>query len=224
MLSDITRGQIDELALNRRDRLVICDVDEVVVHFTRALESYLGERDLWLDTSSFALNGNIRRQSGNDALPASEVGKLIDDFFITRTRHLEPIDGAIESLLTIADHADIVLLTNLPHHSAEARRENLRSHGLDFPVITNSGPKGPAIKTLAAMVNGPVVFIDDSPSFIASAYEHVPHVRLVHFLHDERFARHLQPLDYVSLRAATWDEARPHIITELGAMATSNSL
>ena len=99
MLSDVTRGQLDALALTRRDRLVICDVDEVVVHFTRALEVYLGERDLWLDTSSFALNGNIRRQIGNDALPAAEIGKLIDDFFITRTRHLEPIEGAIDSLL-----------------------------------------------------------------------------------------------------------------------------
>lgn len=223
MLSDITRAQLDELALSRRDRLVICDVDEVVVHFTRALEIYLGERDLWLDTSSFALNGNVRRMIGNEPIEASEVGKLIDDFFITRTRHMEPIDGAIDSLLAIADHADIVLLTNLPHHSGDARRENMRSHGLDFPVITNSGPKGPAIKTLASMVDGPVVFIDDSPSFIASAYEHVPHVRLVHFLHDERFARHLEPVDYVTLRTGSWDEARPHIISELGAIASSNS-
>jgi hypothetical protein len=223
MVSDVTRAQIDGLTLTRRDRLVICDVDEVVVHFTRALETYLGERDLWLDTSSFALNGNIRRQIGNDPLPVTEVGKLIDDFFMTRTRHLEPIDGAIESLLTIARHADVVLLTNLPHHSGEARRENLRAHGLDFPVITNSGPKGPAIKTLAAMVDGPVVFIDDSPSFIASAYEHVPHARLVHFLHDERFAKHLEPLDYVSLRTASWDEARPHIITELAAVSAQRT-
>ena len=112
-----------------------------------------------------------------------------------------------------------MLLTNLPHHSGEARRENLRALGLEFPVITNSGPKGPAIKTLASMVEGPVVFIDDSPSFIASAYEHLPSARLVHFLHDERFARHLEPVEYVSLRTASWDEARPHIISELGAVS-----
>jgi hypothetical protein len=124
--------------------------------------------------------------------------------------------GAVESLQTLGNHANVVLLTNLPHHSAEARRENLRGHGLEFPVITNSGPKGPAVKALAEMVRGPVVFVDDSPSFIASAYEHAPRACLVHFLHDERFARHLKPADYVSLRTASWDEARPHIITELG--------
>ena len=221
MLSDVTRAQIEALSLSRRDRLVICDVDEVVVHFTRALEAYLGERELWLDTSSFALNGNIRRRNDNAAMAGPDIGQLIDDFFIARTRHLEPIEGAIESLLAIGDHANVVMLTNLPHHSAEARRENLRGHGLDFPLITNSGPKGPAIKTLAQMVEGPVVFIDDSPSFIASAYEHAPQARLVHFLHDERFARHLEPMDYVSLRTASWDEARPHIIGELSRVRSA---
>ena len=28
--------------------------------------------------------------------------------------------------------------------------------------------------------------------------------------------KHLEPVDYVSLRAGSWDEARPHIIGELG--------
>jgi hypothetical protein len=216
MLSAVTQEQLQRLALPRRDGLLICDVDEVIVHFTRALEAYLGERELWLDTSSFALTGNIRRLKDNVAIAGAETAALIDDFFVDRTRHLEPIDGAVTSLQTIAHHANIVFLTNLPHHSAEARRENLSGLGLEFPLITNSGPKGPAIKTLAQMVEGPVVFIDDSPSFIASAFEHVPHARLVHFLHDERFAKHLKPIDYVSLRTASWDEARPHIISELG--------
>jgi hypothetical protein len=217
MLNTVTQEQLSCLKLARRDRLVICDVDEVIVHFTRALEAYLGERDLWLDTSSFALTGNIRRLKDNAPIAGADTARLIDDFFIARTRHLEPIEGAVDSLLTIAEHANVVLLTNLPHHSGDARRENLSGLGLDFPVVTNSGPKGPAIKALALMVEGPVVFIDDSPSFIASAFEHAPHARLIHFLHDERFAKHLEPIDYVSLRTASWDEARPHIIGELTA-------
>jgi hypothetical protein len=223
MLSTVTQEQLSALKLARRDRLLICDVDEVIVHFTRALEDYLHERELWLDTSSFALTGNIRRVNDNQPITGTETARLIDDFFIDRTRHLEPIDGAVTSLQTIAEHANIVFLTNLPHHSAEARRENLSGLGLEFPLITNSGPKGPAIKTLAQMVDGPVVFIDDSPSFIASAFEHVPHARLVHFLHDERFAKHLKPIDYVSLRTASWTEARPHIISELGSLATART-
>src|SRR5262245_35730549 len=215
MVSEVTARQIGDLSLDHAAGLVICDVDEVIVHFTRALEAYLAERNLWLDISSFALTGNIRWHGTNEALAGADVGRLIDDFFIDRTRHLEAIEGAVESLQTLGNHANVVLLTNLPHHSADARRENLRGHGLEFPVITNSGPKGPAVKALAGMVRGPVVFVDDSPSFIASAYEYAPQACLVHFLHDERFARHLKPADYVSLRTASWDEARPHIIARV---------
>lgn len=193
--------------------LVICDVDEVVVHFTKGFETYLDERGLWLDTSSFALNGNIRHREGGNAAADEHVAHLIADFFDSRTRHMEAIDGAVEALLHIGEIADVVLLTNLPHSAGDHRRENLAEHGLTYPVITNSGPKGPAIEHLADQVRKPVVFIDDSPAFIASAYDHAPDVHLVHFLHDQRFARHVAPLDFVSLRTGSWTEARPHIIS-----------
>ena len=49
----------------------------------------------------------------------------------------------------LARAADVVLLTNLPHSAGDHRRENLAGHGLNFPVVTNSGPKGPAINDLA---------------------------------------------------------------------------
>lgn len=211
MISDITKGQLATLSFTGRP-LVICDVDEVIVHFTRDFETYLTRHGLWLDTSSFALNGNIRHNDGGAAATNELVAQMIADFFDERTRHLEPIDGAIESLLHIGETADVVLLTNLPHTSGEHRRENLAAHGLNFPVVTNSGPKGPAISDLVSRTKKPVVFIDDSPAFISSAYDHAPDVHLVHFLHDERFARHIEPLDYVSLRAASWAEARPHIV------------
>lgn len=211
MISDTTRKQLATLTFSGRP-LVICDVDEVIVHFTRDFETFLARSGLWLDFASLALNGNIRRVK--DGKPAEEdhVAQLITDFFDERTRHLEPIDGAVESLLHIAETADVVLLTNLPHSAGDHRRENLAGHGLNFPVVTNSGPKGPAISNLASRVTGPAVFIDDSPSFIASAFDHAPDVHLVHFLHDERFARHIEPLDYVSLRTASWKQARPHIL------------
>lgn len=206
---DTTRDQIAQLRLTGRP-LVICDVDEVVVHFTRDFESYLEQRRLWLDTSSFALNGNIRGLDGGLPLPPSDVAALIESFFAERTLHLEPIEGAVDALLHFAGSADVVMLTNLPHAAAEDRRINLAGHGLTFPVVTNSGPKGPAVKALAGLAGGASVFIDDSPGFLASAREHAPHVHLIHFLHDDRFARHIEPLDYVSLRTHSWAEARPH--------------
>ncbi len=215
MISDITLGQLETLAFTGRP-LVICDVDEVVVHFTRDFEAYIGAHGLWLDPSSFALSGNIRHRDGGHPATDDKIMELVSAFFDERTRHQEPIDGAIEALLHIGETADVVMLTNLPHTAGDHRRENLKAHGLDFPVVTNSGPKGPAIRDLVRRAQQRAVFIDDSPSFIASAYDHAPDVHLIHFLHDERFARHVEPMDYVSLRTGSWTEAKPHILELLG--------
>lgn len=215
MISDITLGQLETLSFTGRP-LVICDVDEVVVHFTRDFETYISEHGLWLDPSSFALSGNIRHRDGGHAAPDERIMELVSGYFEERTRHQEPIDGAIEALLHIGETADVVMLTNLPHSAGDHRRANLKGHGLDFPVVTNSGPKGPAIRDLVTRAKQKAVFIDDSPSFIASAYDHAPDVHLIHFLHDDRFARHAEPMDFVSLRASSWDEAKPHILELLG--------
>ena len=209
-MAETTRLQIAGLRLGGRP-LVICDVDEVVVHFTRELEDHLDTHGLYLSPQSFALNGNVRRKFDDEPVAHDELMGHIDQVFAERTHIMQPIDGAIEALTAIAVAADIVLLTNLPHEAGDMRRENLKGLGLVQPVVTNSGPMGPAVRMLAGMAGGKVVFIDDSPQFLASAFEYAPDVHLVHFLHDERFARHVPEADYVSLRTGRWDEALPHV-------------
>jgi hypothetical protein len=211
VIPDFTRDQLARFAVPSGLPLVICDVDEVVVHFTRAFEAFLKPRSLYLDTSSFALSGNVRHIGTRLPVAQEQLAVLIDDFFTERTEHLEAIEGAVDSLLSLVSVASVVLLTNLPHHARDKRILNLRSHGLDLPCITNSGPKGPVIRQLAQGHRHPVVFIDDSPGFIASSHQHAPDVKLVHFLHDGRFARHHEPFPYVSLTTGSWHEARPHI-------------
>lgn len=212
MIPDFTKEQLATLKLDPNKPLVICDVDEVVVHFTLAFEEFLGKRNLWLEAISLALAGNIRSLDTNEPASAATVNQLIDDFFAERTRTLHPIDGAVEALLEIGQSNTVVMLTNLPHFAKSDRTENLRDLGLFFPVITNSGPKGPAIKHLASQTTGPIVFVDDSAGFIQSANDHAPQVKLVHFLHDERFAKHTPHFDFVSLRTNSWDFVKPHIL------------
>jgi hypothetical protein len=211
MIPDFTQQQLETLHINPNAPLVICDVDEVVVHFTRAFESYLAVDKLYLDPASFALSGNIKVIGSEESIPQDQMMDIIDRFFVDRTEHLDPIDGAIDSLLELSANASVVMLTNLPHHARDKRIRNLQNLGLTFPCITNSGPKGPAISHLAAQTSGPVVFIDDSPGFISSCRDHAAHVHMIHFLHDERFAKHLEPFDFVSMTANSWAEARPHI-------------
>ncbi len=44
--------------------LVICDIDEVVLHFIAHLEEFLGSRGFGFVTHRYRLNGNIAGQDG----------------------------------------------------------------------------------------------------------------------------------------------------------------
>ncbi len=211
MISDFTQSQLAELSVDAARPLIICDVDDVVVHFLRGFDAKLASLDHVLEANSFTLNGNVVHVESRAEMPDEQVAKLIDDFFLEQTEHMEAIEGAVTSLLELSTKASVVMLTNLPHHARNKRIRNLQNHGLPFPVITNSGPKGPAIRQLSNRTSGPVVFVDDSPSFVASSYEYAPDVKIVHFLHDERFARLHTPFDYVSHTTGTWSDARKHI-------------
>ncbi|NKB16506.1 MAG: hypothetical protein HC774_05990 [Sphingomonadales bacterium] len=111
---------------------------------------------------SLALSGNVKHRASGVPIPDPDLQTLVTEFFMDRTLHMEPIDGAIESLQSLAEDCQIVMLTNLPHEAGALRRRNLEGHGLPYPVVTNSGPKGPAIAALSKMADAPVVFIDDN--------------------------------------------------------------
>jgi hypothetical protein len=211
MIHEFTSQQLADLKIDAHRPLIICDVDDVVVHFLRGFDAILASMDHVLEANSFALNGNVRHRQTRQEMPQAEVSQLVDDFFFQQTEHMEAIDGAVASLNALSIAASVVMLTNLPHHARDKRIRNLQNHGLHFPVITNSGPKGPAIKNLENRTSGPVVFVDDSPSFVQSSYEHAPDVKIIHFLHDERFAKLHPPLDFVSHTTGTWVEAKRHI-------------
>ena len=212
MPSEITQAQIDALKIDPLRPLVLCDVDEVVVHFTRDFEDLLAQLDMWLDASSMMIDANIRRRTDGAAVPRQDVMAVIDRFFAERTADMRPIEGAVECLTEIAEAATLIFLSNLPHSAGDDRRINLSRLGLRQPLVTNDGPKGPAIRALTAKTKCTSVFIDDSPGFIASAREFAPDVHLVHFMHDARFARHVTPFDYVSLFTGDWATARPHVL------------
>jgi FMN phosphatase YigB (HAD superfamily) len=212
LISEETKAQLAGLELKAGLPLVISDVDDVVVHFLKAFEEYLHRHDLWLDAASLALTGNIKRKSNALPITVEEVEHLIDRFFIDMTLHMEPIDQAVDMLNEIGNHANVVLLTNAPHGVADDRRNNLLRHGLPFPVITNSGPKGPAIRHLTSLTQQPAVFIDDSPSFLRSAFEWAPEIKLVHFMQDLRFRRYIKEMDFVHLHTSSWQEAGPFIL------------
>lgn len=210
MISEATQKQLVALEISPTKPAVICDVDEVVVHFIRDFEDFISMENLGLRHGNPSEPYVLFDTSTKSPIPATRVSNLIDDFFLHRTRNMKSIAGAVEGLQSLESGASIVMLTNLPHFAGDDRRANLASLGLDYPVITNSGPKGPAILNIASRTKAPVVFIDDSQHFIQSAYDQAPHVHLVHFLHDERFSKFVPELDYVSLRSDNWHDVKTH--------------
>lgn len=195
--------------------LVICDADEVLLRFVVGLERYLERHDCYLDLVSFRIHGNVKRQTTHEPVADESVTKMIADFFATDTRHLEPVEGAAAALRTLSACAQIVVLSNLPDTSRDARIENLVEHGMPYPVVAGKGPKGPVVKALLGDFQQPVVFIDDLPPNLTSVAVETPHVHRLHFIADPRLARLLPPAADAHRRIDDWPTAAAWIASVL---------
>lgn len=187
--------------------LVICDADEVLLRFLAGLERFLERNGCYLDLTSFRIHGNVKHQATHEAVADEAVTQLIADFFASDTRHLEPVEGAAAALKTLSNRAQIIILSNLPETSRDARIENLIEHGMDYPVIAGKGPKGPVVKDLLGDFSQTVVFIDDLPPNLTSVATETPHVKRLHFIADPRLAKLLPPAQDAHRRIDDWPAA-----------------
>lgn len=211
-LSAETIEQIDSVVLEASRPLIICDADGVLVEFMTAFEAYLEYRGCYFDWASFRLVGNVRRRADDEPIDAGEVRTILDDFYKEKTEDLEPLPGAATALSAMSDRAQIVVLSNIPPHAREGRARCLERHGMDYPVITNAGGKGPAVRRLSARADAPTVFIDDIPRNHTSVAQAADHVTRIHFVADRRLAELFGPSEDSHHQAADWTEA--HAIIE----------
>jgi hypothetical protein len=203
--------QIQALPVSARP-LIVCDVDEVVLHMMSHLETYLTARDLLFLNFEYRLTGNIAAGSDRTVLPREEVRRHLQAFFDEVSHRQDMVPGAGSALNALARDWDIVLLTNLPgSHNKPVRERRLAEMGIAFPVLTNSGPKGGAVAALAAGRSGPVVFIDDSPSNHASVHASLPSAVQVQFIADPRFRAAVTPAAHIDLLTGDWQETQGFI-------------
>ncbi|TYC63293.1 hypothetical protein FMN50_02855 [Rhodobacterales bacterium] len=204
-------AQIDGLAKSEGP-LIICDVDEVVLHLILHLESYLADRDLVFLSNEFRLTGNIAERESRIALPGDEVRRLLDVFFADISHRQKLVPGADTALAKLSRNWDIVLLTNLPGGANKPVREKLLADfGIAYPLVANSGPKGGAVAALAAGRQAPVVFIDDSPTNHASVAATLPASVQIQFVADPRFRVAIRPEPHVDLLTGDWQETEAFI-------------
>jgi len=215
-LASAVAEQLDTLSLVADRPLLICDADEVLVRFGVGMETFLDEQGLYYDWSAFHFEGTIRRRIDDVAIPNYEVAEVRERFLAERIEDLPAVDGAPDALARLAQHVQIVVLTNIPHVARTARIAGLRRHGMAYPVVTNDGGKGHAVRDLAAQVNSGTVFVDDLPEHHESVALHAPAVHCLHFMEDPRLDALVGPAHHSHHRATTWPDAERHIRAHLG--------
>lgn len=202
--------------------LIICDVDEVILHLTTHLEDYLHSNGLMFLKYEYRLTGNIGSKKTGTSLNATEVKQLLMSFFDEVSPHQDLVPGADSALHSLSDDWDVVLLTNLPGaHNKPVRENLLAAKGLNYPVLTNSGPKGGAVAALASGRPSPVVFIDDSPTNHNSVNASLPSSIQIQFIADPRFLTSMTREQHVDLLTGDWQETETFISSILSAAKTS---
>ena len=214
MLSEEISNQIETLELDPDRPLVISDADEVLLQFMRQFEVYLDRNEMWIDLSSFKLQGNIKYK-GSDEVVDMTNRNIIDDFFAAETLNFSPVDGAAEALTALSKEAQVIILTNLPIAQKNERQINLSEHGMDYPVIVGSGLKGPAVKSLGDKINTPLFFLDDIPHNINSVAEYVPMSGRIHMIADPRLSKLIGAAEGASARIDQWQEAQNWILEKI---------
>ncbi|WP_428688638.1 hypothetical protein [Roseibium sp.] len=192
--------------------LIICDVDEVILHMTTHLEDYLNARDLVFLKYEYRLTGNIGGKSDRNPIGSDDVRRHLLTFFDEISHRQDMVPGADRALGALSDNWDIVLLTNLPGgHNKPVREKLLAGMGIPYPVLTNSGPKGGAVAALAAGRPGPVVFIDDSPTNHVSVSASLPASVQIQFIADDRFRQSVEKESHIDLLTGDWQETAAFI-------------
>lgn len=210
-----TARQIAELSRDTRPLLVV-DVDEVVLEFVGPFIRYLASVGLSFDTASFRLHGNVSDAATGAPVESERVTELIDGFFALQAEWQTPVPGAPEALAALAEGAEIVMLTAMPHRHRQTRRAHLDRLGFPYPLLTTERAKGPAIRLLRGDGGRAVAFVDDIPRNLVSVLGAVADAHLFHVMAHREMRKLLPPLPDGIQIAADWHEAAPKIAAALG--------
>lgn len=192
--------------------LIISDCDGVLLEFVAPFVAYLDSvHDLTLRLDSFALTGNVRRRDGS-VIAAGEFPALLDGFFTTHMPTQTPIAGAAAALADLAQHCDVVVLTNIADHHALRRTDELAQVGMPYRVIGNHGSKGAPIRALVDEFQPSfTIFIDDLPPNHSAAREHAADVHRIHMVAEAALRDLIPAARDADVRIDDWHLALPHI-------------
>ena len=160
-----------------------------------------------LKSHSFRLTGNVfHRETGAEATQ-EDVWRGLELLFSEQDIRQGIVEGVIESLNILSADADILFLTNLPHKFGDLRRTYLAEKNLDFPLVTNTGSKVPAIQRILSHRSGPVGFVADTPTNLKQVGEALPDVHLYHFMANDSFRDLAGDIPNTHVSTGDWQHA-----------------
>jgi FMN phosphatase YigB (HAD superfamily) len=200
--------------------LIISDCDEVLLHMVAHFKQWLEDSqgvDFNLDGHDFA--HALRWQESGDLLEPADIWRMLGRFFDREMDRQTPIEGAVEGINTLAEQADVVILTNLVDERREKRAEQLAALGIHARVFTNQGPKGPALKKIVEeFAPSRAVFIDDLAQHHASVAEIAPDVVRLHMCGEPMIASSIDcahKAGHAEARIDRWADALPWLIDRI---------
>jgi FMN phosphatase YigB (HAD superfamily) len=200
--------------------LIISDCDEVLLHMVAHFRDWLAEGQ----GVTFRMDGNnfanaMRWDSTGEAVEERDIWRFLGGFFDTEMDRQLPIDGAVAGINAVAEHADVVILTNLTDERQERRARQLADHGIHARVFTNQGPKGPALAAIMEEYQpSRAIFIDDLPQHHKSAADIVPDVLRLHLCGEPMISAHIDcahEAGHAHARIDNWAEATPWLLARL---------
>lgn len=195
--------------------LLITDCDEVLLHMVGPFGQWLDEAhaiDFAMEQADFGQA--LTRRADSSTVEPEHIWPLLDSFFTTEMHRQTLVPHARHALATIAELADIVILTNLTEDFQAGRVAQLEAVGISHKVRCNQGGKGEPVADLVAQYQPSVtVFVDDLEHHHASVARHAPQVWRLHMVAEPRVAMHRPKAPHAHARIDDWSEALPWIIS-----------
>lgn len=196
--------QLKSLTLNGSRPVIISDADEVILHFSDMLSEYLLSQGMYINFTSYALEGNIRYTENDKPVDTGLFRAIIDDYFENYVEKQPLVKDVARHLENLSEICDIVILTNIPHHFADRRRKQLREAGLNYPMISSSGPKGPIMKAIRKLTNKKLIFIDDISHHHKSVAKAVPDTLRIQYIANDHLNSIEEKSKYCHHRCRDW--------------------
>jgi hypothetical protein len=210
-----TQKQILGLNIDPNLPLMIFDADEVLVHFAEPFSNYLKKHNYRLHLTGYRLDNAIKKAE-TDAVADPDTAKdLVWGFINEETKTQPAAKGAPEALKKLQEHAQIIILSNVPHSVHDDRVLNLKSIGMDYPLISNEGMKGPAVREILKNHRAKSFFIDDNPYQVESVYNDNQDTVCVHFSVCDLVKPYMPKAVGASIEPTSWDDLVSKLINRL---------